>query len=69
MGAGTDQSVYRQATRSTARVPFPGVQDFSLLHTVKTASGAHQASYSMATGGSFPGSKEAGTWSWPLTSI
>jgi len=31
--------------------------------------GAHQASYPMGTGSSFPGSKPAGTWSWPLTSI
>jgi len=26
-------------------------------------------SYPMDTGGSFPGGKAAGTWSWPLTSI
>jgi hypothetical protein len=29
---------------------------------------AHPTSYPMGTGGSFPGDKTAGTWSWPLTS-
>jgi hypothetical protein len=29
---------------------------------------AHQASYQMGTGGSFPGGKAARAWSWPLTS-
>jgi hypothetical protein len=38
---------------STARVRFPAVQNFSLLHGVQTGSGAHPASYPMATGGSF----------------
>jgi hypothetical protein len=52
----------------TARVRFPAVQDFSLLPSVQTGSGAHPASYPMGTGGSFPGGK-AGTWSWPLASI
>jgi hypothetical protein len=28
----------------------------------------HPTSYPMGTGGSFPGGKAAGTWSWPLTS-
>jgi len=36
---------------------------------VWTGSGAHPASYSMGTGGFFPGSKAAGALSWPLTSI
>jgi hypothetical protein len=36
------------------------VQEFSLLHVVQTSSGAHQASYPMGTGGSFPGGKAAG---------
>jgi len=27
------------------------------------------ASYPMGSGGSFPGNKVNGTWSWPLTSI
>jgi hypothetical protein len=31
--------------------------------------GAHPASYPMSTGGSFPGGKATGLWSWPLTSI
>jgi len=29
----------------------------------------YPASYSMGIGGSFPGGKAAGSWSWPLTSI
>jgi hypothetical protein len=28
----------------------------------------HSTSYPMGTGGSFPGGKAAGAWSWPLTS-
>jgi hypothetical protein len=35
-------------------------QDFSLLHSVQTDSGAHQVSYPMGTGGSFPGVKWQG---------
>jgi hypothetical protein len=38
----------------------PAVQDFSLLHSVQTGSGAHPASYPMGTGGSFPGGKAVG---------
>jgi hypothetical protein len=34
-------------------------QDFSLLHSVQTGSGAHTASYLMGTGVSFPGCKAA----------
>jgi hypothetical protein len=30
---------------------------------------AHPASYPMGTRASFPASKAAGAWSWPLTSI
>jgi len=41
--------------------------NFSLHHLVKNGSGAHPASYPMGTGGSFPGGKAAGAWSWPLT--
>jgi hypothetical protein len=33
---------------------------FSSLHVVQTGSEAHPASYSMGTGGSFPGRKAAG---------
>jgi hypothetical protein len=43
-------------------------QEFSLLHVIQTGSGAHPASYPIGMGGSFPGGKEAGVWSWPLTS-
>jgi hypothetical protein len=50
------------ATGWTARVRFPAVQDFSLLHSVQTGSGVHPASYPMGTGGYFPGSKAAGVW-------
>jgi hypothetical protein len=35
-------------------------QDFSLLHTVQTGSGAHPASYPMGTGGVFSWGKAAG---------
>jgi hypothetical protein len=43
-------------------------QEFSLLHVVKTGSGAHPASYPMGTGGSFPWSKAAGADHSPPTS-
>jgi hypothetical protein len=43
-----------------ARVRFPAVQDFSLLHSVQIGSGAHPASHPMSTGGSFAGGKAAG---------
>jgi hypothetical protein len=43
-------------------------QEFSRLHVFQTGSGAHPASYPMATEGSFRGGKAAGAWSWPLTS-
>jgi len=33
--------------------------NFSLRHHVQTGSAAHPASYSMVTGGSFPGGKVA----------
>jgi len=35
----------------------------------QNGSGANPASHPMGTGGSFPGGKVAGAWSWPLTSI
>jgi hypothetical protein len=47
------------ATGWTARVQFLAVQDFSLLHSVQIDSGTQSASYSMGTGGSFPGGKAA----------
>jgi hypothetical protein len=46
-----------------------GAGNFSLHHCVQNGSGAHPASYPMGTGGSFPGGKAAGAWSWPHTSI
>jgi hypothetical protein len=49
--------------RSEVRVPV-GAGNFSLHHRVQNGSGAHPASYPMATGGSFPG-----PWSWPRTSV
>jgi hypothetical protein len=53
-----------------SRVRFPaGAGNFSLHHRVQNGSGAHQASYPMGTGDSFPGGKAAGAWSWPLTPI
>jgi hypothetical protein len=41
------------------RVPVGG-QEFSLLHVVQTCSGVHPTSYTMGTGGSFPGVKRPG---------
>jgi hypothetical protein len=38
----------------TAQVRFLAVQDFSLLHSIQTVSGAHPTPYSMGTVGSFP---------------
>jgi hypothetical protein len=53
-----------------SRVRFSaGAGNFSLHHRVQNGSGAHPASYPMGSGGSFPGGKAAGAWSWPLTSI
>jgi hypothetical protein len=42
------------------RVPFPAVQDFSVLHSVQTDSGAHAASYKMGLGALSLGCKAAG---------
>jgi hypothetical protein len=50
---GVAQSVSRRAAGWTARLRFPAVQDFSLLHSVQTGSGAHLASYPIGTGSSF----------------
>jgi hypothetical protein len=49
-------------------VRVPVGQDFCLFRVIQTGSGAHPASYPIGTGGSFPGGKAAGAWSWPLTS-
>jgi hypothetical protein len=51
--AGIAQLVQRRAKGWTARVRFPEVHGFSLIHSVQTASGDHPASYPMGTGGSF----------------
>jgi hypothetical protein len=40
-----------------SRVRFPTVQEFPLLDSIQTNSGAHPASYPMGTGYSFPGGK------------
>jgi hypothetical protein len=61
--AGVAQSVQRLATGwTTEGSEFESQygQEFSLLHVVQTGSGAHPASYSMGTGGSFPGVKRQG---------
>jgi hypothetical protein len=43
-------------------------KEISLLHVVQTGSGAHTATYTMGTRGSFPGGKAAGELNCPLTS-
>jgi len=53
-----------------SRVRLPaGAGNFSLRHRVQNGPRAHQASYPMGTGDSYPGGKASGAWSWPLTSI
>jgi len=46
-----------------------GAGTFPHCHCVQTSSGAHPASFPVGTRGPSPGSKAAGVWSWPLTSI
>jgi len=54
----------------TFRVRLPlRAGNFSLHHSVQTGSGAYPASYPVGSRDSFPVSKEAGSWSWLLTSI
>jgi hypothetical protein len=48
------------ATGWTARVRFPAVLDFSLLHSVQIGSGANPSCYPMGTDGSFTGVKRQG---------
>jgi hypothetical protein len=56
--AAVAQSVYRLTTDWTTGVRSPtGVEDFSSSPCVHTVSGAHPASYTMGTGGPFPGGK------------
>jgi len=38
-------------------------------HCVQTGSGAYPASFPVGTGKYYSGSKTAGAWMWPLTSI
>jgi hypothetical protein len=53
-----------------SRVRFlAGAGNHSLHHGVQNSSGAHPASYSMGTRGSFPRGKAAGAWSLSPTSI
>jgi len=42
-------------------------QDLSLLQSIWMDYGAHPASYSVGTGGSFSMSKAVRTWNWPIT--
>jgi hypothetical protein len=59
----------RQATGWTSAIQFPaGAKDFSLLHSVQTASGTQPASSPVGTRGPFAGWKAAWIWNWPLTS-
>jgi hypothetical protein len=52
----------------SSRVQFPAeAGNFSLHHRVQNGSGAHPASYSVGTRGSFLGGKVAEEWIWPLT--
>jgi hypothetical protein len=39
------------------------------IHNAQIGSGAHPAFCTVGTGGSFPGGKAEGSWSWPLRSI
>jgi hypothetical protein len=43
-------------------------KEFFLFQVVQTSSGAKPASYAMGIGGSFPRSRSARMWSWPLNS-
>jgi hypothetical protein len=57
-GAGIMQSVYQLATGWTtegSKFESRWGQEFSLPHVNQIGSGAHQTSYPMGNGGSFPG--------------
>jgi hypothetical protein len=63
LGAGTAQSVKRLAMGwTTERLEFESRkgQEFSFLRSVQPGSGVHQTSYTMGTGGSFPGVNRPG---------
>jgi hypothetical protein len=65
-----DSSVSSTTLGWTTGFRFPaGAVNFSLRHRVQTDSGPFHPAYLMGTGGSFPGNKAAGAWSWPLTCI
>jgi hypothetical protein len=66
-GIAQRYSAKLRAGWSVVRIP-AGTANFSLHHRVQTGSGAHPASCSVDTRGSFPVSKATGTWGWPLTS-
>jgi hypothetical protein len=53
--------------RDRGLVPVGGDR-FSLLRTSQTGTGSHLANHPMSSRGCFLRGKEAGTWSWPLTS-
>jgi hypothetical protein len=59
-----DLKSYGSRVRFTARAG-----NFTLNHSVQNGPAAQPASYTIGTSGSFPGSKAAGLWSWPLTSV
>jgi hypothetical protein len=56
---GIAQSVQQRAKGWTAGVDSRQEQDFSLVHSIETDSGAHPASYPMGTVGYFRGGKAA----------
>jgi len=60
-GIGQWLSVRLRAGWSGIRA-LAGAGNFSFYHRVQTVSGSHSVSYTMGTGGSFPGSKLAGAW-------
>jgi hypothetical protein len=56
IGAEIAQSVLRRATAWKVWVRFTAVQDLSLLlHSAQTDSATHPDSYTVSTGGPFPG--------------
>jgi hypothetical protein len=67
-GQRSRYSDWLRAGRPRVRSSSPGWgKIFLLSNVVETGSGTHPA-YPLRSGGSFPGGKAAGTWSWPLTS-
>jgi hypothetical protein len=65
-----DNSVSRVTGLQVGRPGFDsrqGQRHFSLRHRIQNGSGTHPTSYPIGTGGSFPGDKAAGAWSWLFT--